>query len=96
MIYKVMDRARVVHFNVIGFDGPVILCEFRIRPVRFDLQPASWKRTVDCMTCLVSVSPLVWCGHGSGEAIHVHSEYNGLARRRCYRCSERILLACGT
>lgn len=86
MIYKVTDRNRVTHYNVIGFACPVTLCETTNR-VRPDLRPASWRRTVDCMACLVRFAPLTWCGHGSGEAIHADPEYDGRARRRCYRCS---------
>ena len=94
MIYKVTDRNRVVHYNVIGFVCLVTLCATR-GPVRFNLSPVSWRRTVDCMACLVRFASLTWCGHGSGEAIHVDPEYDGQARRRCYRCSA-TLLACGT
>lgn len=86
MIYKVTDRNRIVHYNVIGFSCPVTLCEIR-GPVLFNMSPASWRRPVDCMACLVRAASLAWCGHGSGEAVHVDPEYDGHARRRCYRCS---------
>ncbi len=92
MIHKVMDRGRVVHYNVIGYLRLVALCEIRYPWLSFVL-PASWRRTVDCMTCLVRAASLAWCGHGSGEVVRIDSQYG--VSRQCHRCAG-TLVTCNT
>lgn len=84
MIYKVTDRGRVVHHNVIGFSCLVPLCEVKGSHIPHGMSPASWKRQVDCMTCLVNAAVLPWCGHGVGVAIHVDTVR---VHRQCYHCA---------
>lgn len=86
MIHKVMDRSRIIHYNVLGFICLVTLCETKGR-ARSGLSPTSWRRAVDCMACLVRISPLEWCGHGSGEVVRVDPYFDGMVRRQCHRCS---------
>jgi len=96
VIHKVTDRRRVVHYNVIGFASLVTLCgveDYGDRLCYRNLLPASWRRQVDCMGCLVRAARLTWCGHGSGEVICIDQEYYSRVRRECHRCT---LSACAT
>lgn len=88
MIYKVIDRNRIIHYNVLGFRCPVTLC--RIEYVARSVLSVSWKRSVDCMTCLVRAASLPWCGHGSGQIVRVDPQYDGYVRRQCHRCSDNL------
>ena len=96
MIHKAMDRRRVTHHNVLGFRCLVTLCGLQ-GFVQRDLSPASWRRRVDCMTCLVQAASLPWCGHGTGEVIRVDPTCDAttptVVYRRCHRCT---LSACAT
>lgn len=88
MIYKIADRNRVVHYNVIGCDCLVLLCD--INRCARSVSPVSWRRMVDCMACLVRAASLPWCGHGPGQAIHVNPQFDEMVRRLCYRCSDTL------
>jgi hypothetical protein len=85
MICKVADRGRVIHYNVVGFRCPVLLCQTRY--CANSTSPVSWRRAVDCMACLVRFASLAWCGHGPGEVVHVDPRFDGEVRRQCGRCS---------
>lgn len=85
MICKVMDRNRIVHYKVIGFSRPVLLCMFESW-ARLT-SPVHRKRAVDCMACLVRFASLAWCGHGSGEVVRIDPQFYGRARRQCGRCA---------
>ncbi len=84
MIHKVVDHRRVVHHNVVGLRSLVTLCGVR-GFYKKDLSPASWRRQVDCMTCLVQATTLPWCGHGAGQVFSVEPRHYLLVRR-CHRC----------